>query len=112
MFTPTEELRIQAIETAINNLAKAVNNLATKRELNNLIALYTEQVQELQDLVLTNTAGGLAAHLADTFAHSGLYWYYNKSDFVSTRNGIQDADHPLLLNHSGFVDYTFVSGVL
>lgn len=111
-FSPTDELRIQGIELALNKIQTALNGVATKRELNNLMALFTEQVNELNQTVLDNAAGGLSAHIVDPLAHSGLSWYYGKADFVTTRTDSSVANKPVALNHSGYLDFSLLSGVL
>jgi Zn-finger domain-containing protein len=55
------ELRFQQIETMLNTMQIAMNNLATKRELNGLVLVLTNQITDLQDTVedLEVTVSGL-----------------------------------------------------
>jgi hypothetical protein len=50
--------RIEVIELAINDLETAVSNLATRREMKNLVALIQAQITSLQDVVGTVDATG------------------------------------------------------
>jgi len=47
-FTDAEEQRIVAIEEAINDLATAVNNLASKTQLSQLLAIKQAEVDALR----------------------------------------------------------------
>jgi hypothetical protein len=108
-FTPTDELRIQKIENTLNQVQTALNGVATVRQLNLLFGLFTQQVADLQASI--NQTNDLSAHLVDPYAHSGLYWYYGKSDHVNSFEGPTVAGQPIALNMSGYLDWSLLSGV-
>lgn len=47
----SEEKRIQAIEQSLSNHAIAIANLASKRQLNHILALVTQQITEIQSSI-------------------------------------------------------------
>ena len=52
-FTAAEEKRIQAIEASLNDLQTAVNNLATKTQLKQLLNIRQSEIEELKSKVAT-----------------------------------------------------------
>ena len=53
------QARIEGIETWINTLQTAINNVPTRRELKNLVALLTQEVTSLRDQVGNVDATGV-----------------------------------------------------
>ena len=51
-FTEQESIRIQAIETMLNDVQTALNNVATKRQLNTLVVIRQQEIDELKQRVL------------------------------------------------------------
>ena len=50
--------RIEILEIAVNTINTALNNVATRRELKNLVAVITAQIASLQDVIGTVDATG------------------------------------------------------
>jgi len=50
--------RIEALETTVNSVQTAITNVATRRELKNLVGLIQNQITSLQDVVGTVDATG------------------------------------------------------
>lgn len=50
-FTASEEVRIQAIENAINQLQVALQNLASKKEFRQLLLIRQEEIDDLKSRV-------------------------------------------------------------
>lgn len=50
-FTAAEELRIQAIESAINDLQVALNKLATKQQMKQLTNIRQSEIEDLKTRV-------------------------------------------------------------
>ncbi len=50
-FTASEELRIQAIESAINDLQVALNKLATKQQMKQLTNIRQSEIEDLKTRV-------------------------------------------------------------
>lgn len=48
MFTAAEEFRIEAIETAINNLSKALSNLMSKQQFRQLLLIREQEIETLK----------------------------------------------------------------
>lgn len=51
MFTISENRRIEAIETKLNELQTAANNLATKRQLKELLNIRQAEIEQLKEEV-------------------------------------------------------------
>jgi hypothetical protein len=47
-LNPSEEIRLQRLETAVAELATALKNLASKRQLNHINTLTERQITELK----------------------------------------------------------------
>jgi hypothetical protein len=114
-LTDTELLRIRAIETTINTLQTAANNLATRKELKNLLAILQQQVtalgEEVEQLELTGSGSALANHKIDPDAHSQLdARYFREDEHVSTSTGATDAGKPITLSSSGVLDSSLLPG--
>ena len=52
-FTPAEEARVLAIEKRLNELLVVIQNLANKAELRGLQLLRENEIEDLQNRVLT-----------------------------------------------------------
>jgi hypothetical protein len=115
-LTDTERLRVEAIERKLNELQTASNNLATRKELKNLLALLTGDVQQLRidvdQIELTGSGSALANHKLDPAAHPEINdRFYLRTDFVGTSAGLADAGKPVKLNASGLVDSSMIGDI-
>lgn len=107
------ETRLQAIEKAINDLATALNNVATKKELRAFQLLNQGRIAELdtaiEHLGETGITPGLTAHKVNTNAHTELNdRYYKQTEFLDFSHGSADAGSPIILNSSGLVDQSMI----
>jgi hypothetical protein len=50
-LTATEDLRLQAIETALNDIQTAINALATKTQLKQLLNIRQAEIEDLKQRV-------------------------------------------------------------
>lgn len=99
-LTDTELLRVAAIEAKLNQLQTASNNLATRKELKNLLALLentlTEIREDLTQIELTGSGNALADHEVDLVAHENI--------FIGTSAGASDAGKPIKTGADGKID--------
>src|SRR3989304_8545127 len=114
-LTATEDKRIQTLEKKLNELQDALNKLATKAQLKQLLLLRQtdiDQVKEdMEHLSETGVSPGLAAHKGDPDAHPDLInKYFPRSVFINLSTGVSDAGKPIILNASGQVDPSMVVG--
>ena len=114
-LTDTERLRVEAIERKLNELQTASNNLATRKELKNLLALLERTILEVQtdltQIELTGSGSALANHQINPDAHTQLNErYYLKTEHLATSAGVADAGKPIKLSASGVLDSSLLPG--
>ncbi len=115
-LTETELLRLAAIERKLNELQTASNNLATKRELKNLLAILNQgQIdleEQLTQVELTGSGNALANHQIDPDTHTQLNErYFRKTEYKNSSSGSNDANAPVKLNAAGEIDSTMIGDV-
>lgn len=107
-FDETDEERIQAIESKLNEIQLAVNSLATKTQLNQLLLILSKRLDELDAEITqveeTGYGGALSSHRVDSAAHNNLLNYFNRNEHVDTSAGAADAGKPVVLDSTGQID--------
>ena len=115
-LTAMESLRIEAIETAINNLQTAINNLVPRKSLTQISGLLQGLMAGLQsqiDSVETTGIGpALDSHKVDVTAHTAEHdvRYYTKAAHINSTVGVGDAAKAVILDSNGKLNSTFLSG--
>ena len=103
--------RVLDIETAIKELATAVNSLATKTQLKQLLLIRQSQLDEMQNQIenfeLTGIGPALNAHKVDASAHPEINnRFVQKAELINSSAGAADAGKVPKLNASGQIDPT------
>jgi hypothetical protein len=107
--------RIAELEESLETLSTALNNLASRKELKNLVAILTNQItsvsEELTQIEQTAIGEALNDHIVSSTPHASLdSRYYLQSAFTATSVGVADAGKPVLLSSSGVLDGTVLPG--
>jgi hypothetical protein len=97
--------RIQAIEATLGSNQTALDNLVTKRELRNLLALLSTEINafraEIDSLDQILLSPILRSYLDDRF--------YQKTDFIDVTQGSIDAGLPVKTNYNGVIDASLLA---
>lgn len=114
-WTDSETDRVASLEENQVLLATTMENLATKRQLNSLIALLNTDItnlrNDLTNLEETGYGFALETHRTDASAHSAINdRFYLRTAFTATSIGSPDAGKPVLTNPEGRIDPSMVSG--
>ena len=124
------QVRIEELESKANEIQVALNNLATRRQLNASMLVRQKEITELQQLTTTlqSEIEALQAIIVDApSGHGNLTGltdddhsqyhnnargdtrYFKETEHVSTTAGVADAGKPIILDSDGLINDSMVS---
>jgi hypothetical protein len=87
-ITITEDLRIGSIEKKLNELQSALNKVATKAQLKQLLNIRQSEINDIQDILQTLDTSGVSPsfiyHKTDAAAHAEFDTRYVKTNIFTT----------------------------
>jgi hypothetical protein len=113
-FSQTEENRVRAIESKLNEIQVAISNLADKQLLRQTLLLLQRQVNDVRALIdqieETGIGPALSAHKINETAHTEQLddRYYRETEHIAASNGVSDASKPVVLDSSGLLDPSMI----